>query len=76
MSSSNSPTLATIADRADSAKLIPPAWRVLIEKAMSPAPQDRYDDARHFAQALRGVREEIARRPQAEVRKLRSTGHV
>jgi serine/threonine-protein kinase len=41
-------------------KLIPPRWRAVIEKAMSPKPEDRFADARSFAQALRAVREEIA----------------
>jgi serine/threonine-protein kinase len=42
------------------AALIPPAWRAVIEKAMSPNPGDRFQDARAFAHALRGVREELA----------------
>jgi serine/threonine-protein kinase len=42
------------------AKLIPPTWRTIIDKAMSPVPADRYADARAFAQALRAAREEIA----------------
>ena len=42
------------------AKLISPAWRVVIERAMSALPSDRYADARSFVQAMRGVREEIA----------------
>ena len=41
-------------------KLIPSAYRTIIEKAMSPSPADRYVDARSFAQGLRAVREEIA----------------
>jgi serine/threonine protein kinase len=40
--------------------LVPPAWRAIIEKAMALQPPDRYQDARSFAQALRGAREEIA----------------
>jgi hypothetical protein len=43
------------------AKLIPPAWRTIIEKAMSPLPDNRYQDARSFVHALRAVREEIAK---------------
>ena len=43
------------------AKLIPPSWRGIIEKAMAPIPADRYQDAREVAQALRSAREEIAR---------------
>jgi hypothetical protein len=42
------------------AAALPDAWRVVIEKAMAPLPGDRYADARAFANALRGVREEIA----------------
>src|SRR4029077_17151536 len=41
-------------------KLIPPRWNVVIEKAMSPKPDDRFQDARSFATALRAVREDIA----------------
>jgi serine/threonine-protein kinase len=44
-----------------SAALVPPLWRTIIEKAMAMHPADRYQDARSFAQALRGVREEIAK---------------
>jgi serine/threonine-protein kinase len=44
-----------------SATLVPPLWRTIIEKAMALQPADRYQDARSFAQALRGVREEIAK---------------
>jgi serine/threonine-protein kinase len=44
-----------------SAALVPPLWRTIIEKAMALHPADRYQDARSFAQALRGVREEIAK---------------
>jgi hypothetical protein len=44
-----------------SAALVPPLWRTIIEKAMALHPADRYQDARAFAQALRGVREEIAK---------------
>ena len=40
------------ADRKGS-KYIPPAWQVVIERAMSPLPRDRYPDARSLAQALR-----------------------
>ena len=34
---------------------VPPAWRSVIEKAMAVHPADRFQDARAFAQALRGV---------------------
>ncbi len=40
-------------------KLIPPAWKVVIGRAMAPAPGDRFQDARSFAHALRGLRDEI-----------------
>ncbi|HZU83543.1 MAG TPA: serine/threonine-protein kinase, partial [Polyangiaceae bacterium] len=42
---------------------VPPSWYAVIEKAMAPQPADRYQDARSFAQALRGVGDEM---PQAE----------
>jgi len=32
---------------------VPPSWRAIIEKAMTPDPRDRYPDARSVAQALR-----------------------
>ncbi|MFO0676362.1 MAG: serine/threonine-protein kinase [Polyangiaceae bacterium] len=32
---------------------IPPAWRVVIEKALAPSPEERYQDARSFALALK-----------------------
>ncbi|HEX3771816.1 MAG TPA: serine/threonine-protein kinase [Polyangiaceae bacterium] len=41
-----------------SASLVPPAWRVIIDKAMAPLPTDRYADARAFGQALRALGEE------------------
>jgi serine/threonine-protein kinase len=44
-----------------SASLVPPVWRAIIEKAMALQPGERYQDARSFAQALRGAREEIAK---------------
>ena len=58
--------VVTAAMRLDSgiqkaAKLIPQAWRNVIEKAMAPLPADRFQDARQVVQAMRGVREEIAR---------------
>jgi serine/threonine-protein kinase len=43
------------------ASLIPPTWRVVIEKAMAANPADRFQDARAVSQALRGAREELAR---------------
>jgi serine/threonine-protein kinase len=42
-------------------KLIPPAWKAVIGRAMAPAPGERFQDARSFAQALRGLRDEIVR---------------
>jgi serine/threonine-protein kinase len=42
------------------AKLIPPAWRTVIEHAMAPNPADRFADAREVAHALRAARVEIA----------------
>jgi serine/threonine-protein kinase len=44
-----------------SASLVLPVWRTIIEKAMALQPAERYQDARSFAQALRGAREEIAK---------------
>jgi hypothetical protein len=43
------------------AGLVPPVWRSIIERAMATAPDDRFQDARAFAVALREVRDEIAR---------------
>jgi hypothetical protein len=40
-------------------KLIPPAWKAVIGRAMAPVPGDRFQDARSFAQALRGLRDEL-----------------
>ena len=40
---------------------IAPAWRTVIERALAPNPSDRYQDARSFLQALREVRDELAR---------------
>jgi serine/threonine-protein kinase len=40
-------------------KLIPQAWKIVIGRAMAPVPADRFQDARSFAQALRGLRDEI-----------------
>jgi hypothetical protein len=37
------------------AALVPSEWRAIIEKAMAIKPEDRYTDARAFAQALRTV---------------------
>jgi serine/threonine-protein kinase len=44
-----------------SAAFVPPVWRSVIERAMALQPADRFQDARSFAQALRGAREEIAK---------------
>jgi serine/threonine-protein kinase len=41
------------------AALVPPAWRAIIDKAMTPQPADRYQDARSFAQALRGLQDDL-----------------
>jgi hypothetical protein len=38
---------------------VAPAWYAVIETAMAPSPDDRYQDARSFAQALRDVKHEI-----------------
>jgi serine/threonine-protein kinase len=43
------------------AAFVPRDWRSVIEKAMSLHPADRYEDARAFAQALRGVRDAIGK---------------
>jgi hypothetical protein len=43
------------------AAYVPREWRGVIEKAMALHPADRYEDARAFAQALRSVREGIAK---------------
>jgi serine/threonine-protein kinase len=40
--------------------LVPTAFRRIIEKAMAFDPAERYEDARAFAQALRGVKESLA----------------
>jgi protein kinase-like protein len=40
---------------------VAPVWYAVIEKAMSPSPADRYQDARSFTQALREVKAEIAK---------------
>ncbi|MDP9036884.1 MAG: protein kinase [Myxococcota bacterium] len=39
------------------AALVPPAWRIIIERAMEPRPSERFQDARSFAQALRGIQD-------------------
>ncbi|MDP9148424.1 MAG: serine/threonine protein kinase [Myxococcota bacterium] len=39
------------------AALVPPSWRAIIEKAMETRPSERFQDARSFAQALRGIRD-------------------
>jgi serine/threonine-protein kinase len=41
------------------AKLISPSWKAVISRAMAPVPGERFQDARSFAQALRGLRDEI-----------------
>ena len=47
--------------RLKSSGLVAPAWYAIIEKAMAPNPADRYQDARSFGQALRGLRDELAK---------------
>jgi serine/threonine-protein kinase len=42
------------------ASVIPPPWRAVIEKAMAVEPARRFADARSFAQALRGLGEDVA----------------
>ena len=42
-------------------KLIPAAWKAIIGRAMAPVPGDRFQDARAFAVALRGLRDELIR---------------
>jgi serine/threonine-protein kinase len=34
---------------------VPEAWRSIIDKAMAPAPENRFQDARSFAQAIRNL---------------------
>jgi eukaryotic-like serine/threonine-protein kinase len=46
-------------------KLIPQAWKAVIARAMAPVPGDRFQDARAFMQALRGIRDEVMREPGA-----------
>jgi serine/threonine-protein kinase len=41
--------------------LVPPEWRSIIEKAMAVKPEDRYPDARAFAQALRRLGDAAAK---------------
>jgi serine/threonine-protein kinase len=41
--------------------LVAPAWYAVIEKAMASSPADRYQDARSFAQALRGLHDKLAK---------------
>jgi protein kinase-like protein len=41
--------------------LVAPAWYAVIERAMAPSPADRYQDARSFAQALRGLHDALAK---------------
>ena len=43
------------------ASLVPVEWRAIIDKAMAVKPEDRYPDARAFAQALRGVGDVLAK---------------
>ena len=34
---------------------VPEVWRTIIDKAMAPAPENRFQDARSFAQAIRNL---------------------
>jgi serine/threonine-protein kinase len=43
-----------------SASFVPAVWRGIIERAMQLSPNDRFQDARSFAAALRVAREQIA----------------
>ena len=58
---SDGSALRTDSGTQKSSSLVPPAWRVVIEKAMAPQPSDRFPDARTFAQALRGLGEELSK---------------
>ncbi|HXX68801.1 MAG TPA: serine/threonine-protein kinase, partial [Polyangiaceae bacterium] len=40
--------------------LVPPAWKAVIDKAIAFRPEDRFQDARSFALALRGLQEGVA----------------
>lgn len=42
------------------AALVTPGWRALIERAMSVSPDERFQEARAVAHALRDLREEVA----------------
>jgi serine/threonine-protein kinase len=44
-------------------KLIPASWKAIIGRAMAPVPGDRFQDARAFAVALRGLRDELLQAP-------------
>src|SRR5207247_7948362 len=35
------------------AKLVPPVWQAVLDRAMAASPGDRFQDARTFAQAIR-----------------------
>jgi eukaryotic-like serine/threonine-protein kinase len=57
---SDGSTLRTDSGTQKASALIPPGWRAVIDRAMAPQPSDRFTDARSFAQALRGLREELS----------------
>jgi serine/threonine-protein kinase len=49
--------------------VIPPAWKTIISRAVAPIPNERFQDARAFQQALRGLGGESVRPIAAEVEK-------
>lgn len=54
----NTPDLVPRSTRVgESLSKLPLAWRVLIQRALAPAPEDRFQDARAMAQALRELAE-------------------
>jgi hypothetical protein len=53
-------SLRTDSGTQKASSLVPPAWRIVIDRAMAAQPSDRFPDARAFAQALRGLREELS----------------
>jgi hypothetical protein len=57
----DSPAIRLDSGTQKAAAFVPREWRAVIEKAMAVRPSDRYEDARAFAQALRSMREGIAK---------------
>jgi protein kinase-like protein len=45
----------------EAATRVPPAWRAIIDRALAVRPEDRFHDARSFAQALRAVGGSVAK---------------